>query len=130
MKIKSFAIITFLFIANTAFSQSIFEKWPSMKTFHEVMSQTFHPVEEGDFEPLKTRSEELYQKAEALLKNDIPEEFRTNAILSAAERLQLKSKSLHKLVLAKASDEELVKSLTELHNIFHEIVGLCSEEKK
>ncbi len=130
MKIKSFAIIAFLFIANTTFSQSIFEKWPSMKTFHEVMSQTFHPVEEGDFEPIKTRSEELYQKAEALLKNDIPEEFRTNAILSAAERLQLKSKSMHKLVLAKASDEELVKSLTELHNIFHEIVGLCSEEKK
>ncbi len=129
MKIKSFAMLSFLFIVNTVSAQSIFEKWPTLKTFHEVMSQTFHPVEEGDFGPLKSRSLELFQKAEALLKNDIPEEYRTNAILSAAERLQLKSKSLHKLVLAKASDEDLVKSLTELHNIFHEIVGLCSEEK-
>lgn len=129
MKIKSFAILSFLFIVNTVSAQSIFEKWPTLKTFHEVMSQTFHPVEEGDFGPLKSRSLELFQKAEALLKNDIPEEYRTNAILSAAERLQLKSKSLHKLVLAKASDEELVKSLTELHNIFHEIVGLCTEGK-
>ena len=129
MKIKSFAMLSFLFIVNTVSAQSIFEKWPTLKTFHEVMSQTFHPVEEGDFGPLKSRSLELFQKAEALLKNDIPEEYRTNAILSAAERLQLKSKSLHKLVLAKASDEDLVKSLTELHNIFHEIVGLCYEEK-
>lgn len=129
MKIKSFAIVVFLLIVNTVSAQTTFEKWPTLKTFHEVMSQTFHPAEEGDFDPLKTRSLELYHKAEALLKNDIPEEFRTNTILSASERLQLKSKALHKLVLSKASDEELVKSLTELHNIFHEIVGLCSDEK-
>ena len=29
----------------------------------------------------------------------------------------------------KVSDAEITKSLTELHDVFHEIVGLCSEKK-
>jgi hypothetical protein len=36
---------------------------------------------------------------------------------------------LDKLVKAKGSDEATLKSLTALHDVFHEIVGLCSEEK-
>lgn len=130
MKLKAIAIIVFLLNLNSISGQTTFEKWPAIKEFHEVMSQTFHPAEEGNLEPIKGRSEELMNKAVALLKSDIPEEFRTNSILGSAERLQIKSKSLHKLVLSKAPDSEIVQSITELHHIFHEIVGLCSEEKK
>ena len=130
MKLKLSAIALFLFIANSISAQTTFDKWPAIKEFHEVMSQTFHPAEEGNFEPIKTRSEEMVVKAEALLKTDIPQEFRTNSILASAEKLQLKSKMLNKLVLSKASNEEIMKSLTELHSIFHEIIGLCSDEKK
>jgi hypothetical protein len=130
MKIKAFAIFAFLLLSSSVFSQTTFDKWPTIKEFHEVMSQTFHPAEEGNLEPIKTRSEEMMLKAEAVLKTNIPEEFRTNSILASAEKLQIKSKSLHKMILAKATDEAILKSLTELHNIFHEIIGLCSEEKK
>jgi hypothetical protein len=49
--------------------------------------------------------------------------------LSAAERIQIQSKALHKMVLAKATDAELTAKLTTLHDVFHEIVGLCSNEK-
>lgn len=129
MKIKAFTIFTFLFLSSSLFSQTTFDKWPAIKEFHEVMSQTFHPAEEGNLEPIKTRSEEMMLKAAAVLKTDIPEEFRTNSILASSEKLQLKSKSLHKMILAKATDDEILKSLTELHNIFHEIIGLCSEKK-
>jgi Skp family chaperone for outer membrane proteins len=129
MKMKSLAIVLFLFAVNTISAQSTFDKWPAIKEFHEVMSQTFHPSEEGNLEPIKTRSEELMNKAAVLLKSDIPAEFKTAAVLASAEKLQLKSKSLHKLVQSKGSDADIKKSLAELHDVFHEIVGLCAEKK-
>lgn len=128
MKIKILAIIAFVLTAGSVSAQSM-DKWPALKDFHGVMSQTFHPAEEGNLEPIKARSEELMNKAAALLKSDIPADFRTPAILASAEKLQMKTKALHKLVTAKAADAEITKSLTDAHNIFHEIVGLCTGEK-
>lgn len=129
MKTKFLAIVVFFLTVNASIAQSTFDKWPAIKEFHQVMSQTFHPAEEGNLEPIKTRSEELMDKAANVLKSNIPAEFATSPILASAEKLQLKSKALHKLVQAKGSDAEITKSLTELHDVFHEIVGLCSEKK-
>lgn len=128
MKTKVLAIVAFLFTIGSVSAQSM-DNWPALKAFHGVMSQTFHPAEEGNLEPIKARSEEMMNKAAALLKTDVPAEFRTNAILANAEKLQVKSKALHKMVVAKAADADILKSLTDLHDIFHEIVGLCSGEK-
>jgi len=130
MKIKILAIIAFVFVANAIQAQTASDKWPALKELHGVISQTFHPSEQGNLEPVKTRSEELYNKAAALLKSDIPAEYRTNAILASAEKLQIKSKALHKMVVAKASDADITKSIKEVHDIYHDIAGLCSEEKK
>lgn len=129
MKIKLFTLVLFVMTITGVKAQSTFDKWPAIKEFHGVMSQTFHPAEEGNLEPIKTRSEELMNKAAALLKSDIPAEFKTPAVLASAEKLQIKSKALHKLVQAKGADADILKSLTELHDVFHEIVGLCSEKK-
>ena len=129
MKTKFLAIVVFFLTVNASIAQSTFDKWPAIKEFHQVMSQTFHPAEEGNLEPIKTRSEELMNKAANVLKSNIPAEFATAPILASAEKLQLKSKALHKMVQAKASDAEITKSLTELHDVFHEIVGLCTEKK-
>ena len=127
--IKTVAIALVLFFANTISAQSVTEKWPAIKTFHGVMSQTFHPAEEGNLAPIKARSQEMVEKAEALLKSDIPAEFKTPAIMASAERIQIKSKALNKMILAGATDAEIVKKLTDLHETFHEIVGLCGSEK-
>lgn len=128
--LKAFLVLVLIVVANSVSAQSTFEKWPAIKEFHEVMSQTFHPAEEGNLAPIKARSEEMMNKAAMLLKSDIPAEFRTNAILASAERLQLKSKALHKLVTSNGSDAAILKSITDLHDTFHEIVGLCSDAKK
>lgn len=127
--LKTFLALTLIFVANTISAQSTFEKWPAIKEFHEVMSQTFHPAEEGNFDPIKARSEEMMKKA-ALLQTDIPVEFKTDAILASAGRLETKSAALHKLVISNATNDVIFKSINDLHDIFHEIVGLCSEEKK
>ena len=128
--LKAFLILALIVVANSVSAQSTFDKWPALKEFHEVMSQTFHPAEDGNFSPLKARSEEMMSKAAMLLITEIPQEFRTDAILASAERLQLKSKALHKLVLLSPPDATIFKFITELHETFHEIVGLCSEPKK
>ena len=59
MKIKSLAIVLFVLAINSVKAQSTFDKWPAIKEFHSVMSQTFHPSEEGNLEPIKARSEEM-----------------------------------------------------------------------
>jgi hypothetical protein len=128
--LKTFLVLALIVVANSVSAQSTFDKWHAIKEFHEVMSQTFHPAEEGNLAPIKARSEEMMNKAAMLLKSDIPTEFRTDAILASAERLQIKSKALHKLVKSNGSDAAIVKSITDLHDTFHEIVGLCSDAKK
>lgn len=127
---KLFLVLAFIVATSSVSAQTTFDKWPTIKDLHEVMSETFHPAEEGNLAPIKARSEEMMNKAAHLLKAEIPEEFRTNAIIASAERLQLKSKTLHKLVKSNAADAAVVKSITDLHDTFHEIVGLCSETKK
>ena len=127
---KLLLIFALVFVANTVSAQSTFDKWPAIKVFHEVMSETFHPAEEGNLAPIKSRSEEMMNKAAQLLKSEIPAEFKTDAILASAEKLQIKSKALNKLVKSNGADAAILKSITDLHDTFHEIVGLCSEPKK
>lgn len=130
MKVKIVSIIIFLFIAASITAQSTIDKWVAMKDFHVILSQTFHPAEEGNLEPIKSRSEEFMNKANDLLQLDIPEEYRTKEILTLSENLLAKTKTLHALVVAKAFDEELLKAITEVHTVLHQIIGLCTEGKK
>lgn len=128
--LKTFLVLTFIFVVNTVSSQSTFEKWPAIKEFLGLMSQTFHPTEEGDSAPIKARFEKIMTKATQVLKSDIPAAFKNDAIVSAAWRLESKSTALNQLVTSGATNEFIFKSLSDLHETFHEIVGLCSEEKK
>ena len=128
--VKTFLIITIVFTTNIIFAQSALEKWPSMAVFREVLSLAFHAAEQGNLAAIKAHSEEVMEKAIALLKFDIPEEYRTKSILSLAEKLQLQSKNLHKLIVSNASDTIILKSFTDLHETFHQIIGQCSEVKK
>ena len=127
--LKTLLVLTFIFVANSISAQSTFEKWPAIKEFHEVMSQTFHPAEEGNFAPIKARSEEMMTKATKVVKSDIPAAFKTEAILASAAKLETQSAALHKLVTSGATDDVIFKSITALHDTFHEIVGLCADEK-
>ncbi len=105
-----------------------FDDWQALKDFHRVMSQTFHPSEEGNLQPIKERSGEMVQKAGLLAKSIIPAEFDSKEVTAAVKKLQTDSKKLDKLVKAKKSDKELREALIKLHDAFHEIIGLCSNE--
>jgi len=135
MKTLKIATISFCFMLIAAFTtnasaQSKFDAWPQLKDFHKVMSQTFHPVEEGNFEPIKTRIGEMVEKANALTTTPIPAEFNAKKVKKACAKLAKDSKKLQKQIAGGATDDEIKTSLTALHDVFHTIVGLCSEEEK
>ncbi len=111
-------------------AQSIMDKWPELKTFHSIMSQTFHPSEEGNLQPIKERSKEMMEKASQLADSKIPLEYKTDAIVKAVEQLKSDTKKLHKMISNKVSDKEITTALSGLHDVFHQIVGLCKKENE
>lgn len=127
--LKTLAIIVVFFAAGQLSAQSALDKWPAMKTYHEVMARVYHPVEEGNFEPLKAFAQTLADKAMELSTKEVPKEIKTEALMKTVTKLQLKSQEVNKLVKTGASNEVLKKSITETHDVFHEIVGMCTKEK-
>ncbi|HMQ46035.1 MAG TPA: hypothetical protein PKA00_01295 [Saprospiraceae bacterium] len=130
---KKIFLLSFAFLAGMSgqglSAQSIFDQWMELKNFHGVMSQTFHPSEEGDLAPIKNRSGEMAEKAKVLAKSAIPATFQTTAIKAAVKQLKKDSKSLHKLIQGgKSTDEQITTALNDLHDVFHQIVGLCKDE--
>lgn len=130
--ILSVALILIAAVSFTSktFAQEKKVKWAEWTAYHAVMSTTFHPAEEGNFEPIKTRSGELVNKAEEWLKSSPPKEFDKPKVKELLVLLVKESKELDAMVKSKASDEELKKSLTSLHDRFHSIVGACQNNEE
>jgi superoxide dismutase len=101
------------------------DTWAELNAFHEVMAETFHPSEDGDLKPIRARSGEFLEKAEALKNGKIPTSFNTPEIKKSIDDLVKGAAALKKMVLQKASDKVLAKKLGELHDVFHTIQGLC-----
>jgi superoxide dismutase len=108
------------------------DNWLAIKDFHKVMAQTFHPAEEKNFAPLRSRSGELYAKA-ILLKNSIPPaSANSDRVQEALTRLEKQCLDIHQLVQKPMKDEAnkdalLLEKITKAHDIFHEVEGLCHD---
>ncbi len=102
-------------------------KWAEMETFHGVMGTTFHPVEEGNFEPIRKRSQELLDKAIAWQNSTAPEGYDQAAVKKTLKKLVKGAKEVHKLVQKNAAESEIKEELTELHDVFHEIMEKCQK---
>ena len=109
--------------------KSPFESWPELKEFHGVMSQTFHPSEEGNLEPIKARASEMKEKAVKLSESKIPADLDNEKVKAAVSKLKDNSMVMEKMVADKKSDKEISDYLIVMHDTFHEIVGLCRDEK-
>ena len=130
---KSLKTLLFTFVLMLA-STVVFgqvKDWKEQKDFHAVMSKTFHPAEEGNLQPIKMRSAELVAKAEAWKNSAMPAGVQDQkAVKKSLKQLVKGSKKLNNSVKKGASDAELVKQLTELHDVFHTIVGLCNAKEE
>lgn len=123
-----FAAIALFFIS---FASAQVKDWKEKNEFHKVMSQTFHPAEEGNLAPIKSKIEEMQAKAVAFQKSEIPAELpNKEEIKKNLDELVNGTKVLAKEIKKNASDEVIKTQLTALHDVFHKIVGLCSAEDK
>lgn len=119
-------LIFVLLLAGTAFSaQAQTAEWKELDDYHKVMASTFHPSEEGNLQPIKERSGELADKAKALQKSTIPAAYQKPGVKESLDLLAKESKALDKMVRKKKPDADITKSLTALHERFHEVIEKC-----
>jgi superoxide dismutase len=102
------------------------DTWQALKDFHLVMAQTFHPAEEGNLKPIRERSGEMLEKAQRLTTSAIPASFDKADIKKAIADLVEGAQKLDKTIRKKGKDAVITKQLTDLHEVFHTIQGLCT----
>jgi superoxide dismutase len=103
------------------------DTWTGLTEFHKVMSQTFHPMEEGNLKPIRERSGEMALKAAIMQSGPIPASFDTPEIRKAIADLIKGAEDLNKTIRKKGKDEVVKAKLTALHDTFHLIQGLCND---
>jgi hypothetical protein len=134
MKTRSLLSVVFLFAlaaVKLAGAETKPSSWAELKAYHGVMSVSFHSAEDGNLEPVKTRSGELAEVAAKWLKSTPPAEFNQPAIKEKLVLLQKESAALDSLIKSKkAGDPEIKAALFKLHDRFHEIVGACKDHAK
>jgi hypothetical protein len=104
-------------------------QWPEKNEFHKVMAQTFHPSEEGNFEPIRSRIGEMHEKAVAWMNSTPPKEYDKPEIKSTMKEMLGQIVELKAMIDKKATNEELKPKLEALHETFHKIVGMCSKDE-
>ncbi|MEO8086051.1 MAG: hypothetical protein ABI763_04480 [Bacteroidota bacterium] len=131
---KTFAIITLIsaFAITSATSQTPVTaqaQWAEKNEFHKVMAQTFHPSEEGNFEPIRSRIGEMYDKALAWSNSTPPKEFDKPEVKSTLKEMTGEIIAIKAMIENKATNEELKPKMEALHETFHKIIGMCSKEE-
>ncbi len=123
-----FTVLALVLMANFSSAQAK-NDWNEKNDFHKVMSQTFHPAEEGNFAPIRSRINEMLDKAEAFKNSEIPAEFsHQKEIKNNLKKLVKQTKSFKKKINKGASDANLKADFIVLHDTFHQVVGLCKAE--
>ena len=123
-KIKLLAV-ALLATITIAFAQKAKPSWAQLKTFHSFLSTTFHPAEDGDFAPLKAKTESLLITAKLWQASAIPADFKPAETKAALAKLVNKCQAIQKAVAAKQPDDKLKTLITEAHDVFHTITGEC-----
>lgn len=122
--ITAFAIST----ANAQTPVTSQAQWPEKNEFHKVMAQTFHPSEEGNYEPIRSRIGEMHEKAVAWMNSTPPKEYDKPEIKATQKEMIGQIVELQAMINKKATNDELKPKMEALHETFHKIVGLCSND--
>ncbi len=112
-------------LANPLLKRIEKDGWTELNDFHDIISQTFHPSEEGNLKPVRGRSGELLSKAKALKGGRFPASFNTPEIKKTIDDLVKGAASVNQMVIKKAGDKTITKKLDEVHNLYHAILALC-----
>ena len=111
--------------SSEASDEQIAQDWEDAKeAFHTVMAGTFHPAEEGDLAPLKEKYEDLADISARWSKLPLPSNEEGKGLEKWLDKLSDESSAIGKVV-QQGNDEEITAAIFSLHDVFHEILGLC-----
>ena len=114
-----------LVTSTVVFAQN--KDWKQMEAFHQVMSKTYHPAEEGNLQPVKDNIDELIKKAKAWQSSSVPAAYKAKPIKPLLDELVTESVAIKEAVAQKKDDGTLKKMITTAHNTFHEIMEKCEK---
>ncbi len=127
--IKSLLAFAAIFSMNSGNAQVIIRTWPEIKNYHELMTKSFKSAQKGDFIPIKNHANFLFENAEKLSIENMPQNFRLPKTIEALVRLKRESKHIKELVEKKASNKEIFETLKSIHHTFKTMSDLCYQKK-
>ncbi len=130
MKKKMLFVVFSLFVALSSFAQSKFDNWPEMKSFHTTLSQTFHPAEDGDFKPIRTRSHEMLTSVKLINASHLPKQYDNDEMKKTLKRLEKETDKLNAIIVRQEQTTTIMKQFKIVHDIFHEVAGMCKGDDK
>lgn len=120
-------VTTFAFQMN---AQSAATKWSQLNEYHELLSKTFHPAENGNLNAIKNAHDYLVQRSEALDVTMMPSELKSETLIAQVGVLKKMTKKLSELITNKAPDVEIMRTFQNVHDIFHKIEKECAHPTK
>lgn len=97
-------------------------EWKQMEDFHTVMSKSYHPVEEGNFQPVKDNVDALVQNAQAWQASAIPSGYNKKLVKQKLDKLVNDCKAVKEAIAQQKNNADLKRLLTAAHKTFHEIM--------
>ena len=99
--------------------------WKEQEQFHGIMSKTFHPSEEGNFKPLKEKSDSLVIIAKQWKSAKIPAGYKPKETAESIAKLLKQCETVNAAVKSNKDEKTLGSLMFEAHETFHYIVGEC-----
>lgn len=95
--------------------------WKEMDAFHTIMAEAFHPFKDSaNLAPAKMHAEELATSAAAWQAAPLPAKVDNEEVKTKLESLKAGTAAFVETVKG-GNDEAIGKSLTQLHDQFHEL---------
>ena len=121
-------VMMLVMIPAMSFAQNSKTAWPELKAFHTLIAATFHPSEDGNFQPVREKADSLLFAAKAWQASKIPVNYKSDETKATLVRLVNQCENVWQAVKAKAADEKLKVLISDAHDIFHHIVEKCKKE--
>ena len=128
-KLMLFVVLSII-VTFSSIAQSKFDNWPEMKNFHTTLSQTFHPAEDGDMKPIRTRSHEMLTSIKLVNASHLPKQYDTDEMKKNLKKLEKETDKLNATVVRQEQSTTIMKQFTVVHDIFHEVAGMCKGDEK
>jgi len=130
-KVLLFTLVLLATISSSLLAQDTFKQ--VLDDFHHTLAFTYHPmIDDSNFTPIRSRSHELAQKAEALEKSFESEKEKPEGMEQAVEQLVEQCEALDDVIQKGATDEAIKTRLSAIHDKFHQLesMGIKREEEK